>query len=155
MKLAKGVSFLASPKALPWMALAACVAVSKAKGQLSLAPLVAFLSAAAIDKGARFVVHQRRPRKASRHKGRDRFAYPSGHTSGATAIALAAAIALADGRSRRDRVLLYSLAGLYSAVVGWSRLQLDEHWFDDVVGGGAAGVAIAIGSTALTDSFAR
>lgn len=53
------------------------------------------------------------------------------------------------------RVGLYSLAGVWAAAVGWSRLQLDEHWFDDVLGGWSAGIAIAIASTACDDSCCR
>ena len=62
---------------------------------------------------------------------------------------------LADGCSATERVGLYSLAGVWAAAIGWSRLQLDEHWFDDVLGGWSAGIAIAIASTAFDDSFSR
>ena len=96
------------------------------------------VAAGGIDKATRFLVSQRRPPMAPHHKGHDRFAFPSGHTGAATAIALATAIELGDGCSATERVGLYSLAGVWAAAVGWSCLQLDEHWFDDVLGGWSA-----------------
>ena len=35
------------------------------------------------------------------------------------------------------------------------RRRVDEHWFDDALGGWSAGIAIAIASTAFDDSFSR
>ena len=34
-------------------------------------------------------------------------------------------------------------------------VQLEEHGFDDVLGGWSAGIAIALASTAFDDSFSR
>jgi len=155
VKLAKGISDFASPDVHPLVALVASVCVSAARGRPSVAPLIASASASGIDKAARFLGSQRRPPMATHHKGHDRFAFPSGHTAAATAIALATTIELGDGCSATERVGLYSLAGVWAAAVEWSRLQLDEHWFDDVLGGWSAGIAIAIASTAFDDSFSR
>ena len=152
VKVAKAVSYLGSPKIHPWVALALSVGLSLAKRRLCVAPLIASASATAIDKSARFVVDQRRPPKATKRKGRERFAFPSGHTSATTAIAVTTAMELAEDRPASESALLFAVAGATAAAVGWSRLQLDEHWFDDVAGGWAAGIAIAVGATALADT---
>ena len=150
VKVAKGISYLASPHTHPWVALASSVAITVAKRRLCLSPLVASTSATLVDKAARLLVDQHRPPKATRHKGRDRFAFPSGHTCAATAIAVSVALEVGEDRPAAERALALALVGIASAAVGWSRLQLDEHWFDDVAGGWAAGIAIAIGATAMT-----
>jgi undecaprenyl-diphosphatase len=151
VKVAKAVSYLASPEVHPWLSAAACVGLSLAKGRVCLAPVIASTSATGVDKASRFIVHQRRPPKATRHKGRERFAFPSGHTSATTAIALTIAMELAENRSVAEQAALYALAGASAVAVGWSRLELDEHWFDDVAGGWAVGIAIAMGASALAD----
>jgi hypothetical protein len=47
--------------------------------------------------------------------------------------------------------LLWTAVAALSISVGWSRLYLDEHWIDDVVGGWLAGIALGIGSTWACD----
>lgn len=106
--------------------------------------LIASLTVLVLDRGIRSVVFQRRPPGATKHIGRERFAYPSGHTAATAAITLAAALDLGELLDRRDRALLYAATSLCTAAVGWSRLELDEHWIDDVVGGWAMGVMVAL-----------
>jgi len=67
----------------------------------------------------------------------------------ATAIAVASAAEIADRLSPEERKLLWTAVIAFSISVGWSRLYLDEHWMDDVVGGWMAGVAIGLGSASL------
>jgi membrane-associated phospholipid phosphatase len=67
----------------------------------------------------------------------------------ATAIAIASAGEISDQLSDRERKLLWTAVAALSISVGWSRLYLDEHWIDDVVGGWMAGIALGIGSIAL------
>jgi membrane-associated phospholipid phosphatase len=57
--------------------------------------------------------------------------FPSGHT--ATAVGLAAALWRLD---RRAAVL----AGLFAALIAWSRIALSSHHFSDVVAGALLGV---------------
>jgi undecaprenyl-diphosphatase len=67
--------------------------------------------------------------------------FPSGHTTGATAVALTSAYMLA-----RDQVLPLSralpLAICVPTCVGVSRIYEDEHWATDVLGGWLAGVCV-------------
>jgi membrane-associated phospholipid phosphatase len=67
----------------------------------------------------------------------------------ATAIAIASAAEIADQLSSRERRFLWTGVAALSISVGWSRLYLDEHWIDDVVGGWMAGIAIGLGSASL------
>ena len=70
------------------------------------------------------------------------FAFPSGHTMGATLfyIFLAAICAHAMQR-RRMRVLAVSAAVLMVVLVGLSRIYLGAHFFTDVLGAIVAGLA--------------
>jgi membrane-associated phospholipid phosphatase len=62
--------------------------------------------------------------------------FPSGHTTAATLFALCCAWALmARFQHRRTRHAVWVAAGLYAAVLGWSRIWLGVHWPTDVVGG--------------------
>jgi membrane-associated phospholipid phosphatase len=72
--------------------------------------------------------------------------FPSGHTTAATLFALCCAWALmARFRSRRTRRAVWAAAGLYAAVIGWSRIWLGVHWPTDVLGGLLFGVAWTCG----------
>jgi membrane-associated phospholipid phosphatase len=147
---AKGISYLADPHAYPFVAAALGVLINRMERKGGFAPAAASIGALAVDNATRLFVHQRRPPKAGRHHGRNRFAYPSGHTTAATAIAIASAGEISDRLSDRERKLLWTAVAAISISVGWSRLYLDEHWIDDVVGGWLAGIALGIGSIEIT-----
>jgi undecaprenyl-diphosphatase len=70
------------------------------------------------------------------------FAFPSGHTMGATLfyMFLAAIVAYAM-KSRRVRVLAFACAMALVALIGATRIYLGAHFFTDVLGAIAAGLA--------------
>lgn len=70
------------------------------------------------------------------------FAFPSGHTMGATLfyMFIAAVVAYAM-KSKGVRVLAFSCAMLIVAVIGATRIYLGAHFFTDVIGAIAAGLA--------------
>ena len=146
---AKGISYLAGPYAHPLVASALGLLIYRNEGNGGLGVPAASLGALAVDNATRLFVHQRRPPRAGRHHGRSRYGYPSGHVTAATAIAVASAAEIADRLSPEERKLLWTAVIAFSISVGWSRLYLDEHWMDDVVGGWMAGVAIGVGSASL------
>jgi undecaprenyl-diphosphatase len=148
--VAKGISYLADPHIYPFVAAALGFLTNRRERKGGVGPIVASLGALVVDNGTRLVVHQRRPPKAGRHHGRNRFSYPSGHTTAATAIAIAVAGEISDGLSSRESELLWTAVAAIAISVGWSRLYLDEHWIDDVVGGWLAGIALGIGSIEIT-----
>jgi membrane-associated phospholipid phosphatase len=101
----------------------------------------------------RYIIHQSRPPKATRHPGLDKFAFPSGHTCAATAISLAFA-AQRSGNTRAQNRLAASAALAASLGIAWTRLYLDEHWIDDILGGWLAGIAVGGASVAATRALA-
>jgi undecaprenyl-diphosphatase len=147
---ARGISYLVDPHAYPFVAAALGVLINRMERTGGIAPAAAAIGALAVDNGTRLFVHQRRPPKAGRHHGRNRFGYPSGHTTAATAIAIASAGEISDRLSYRERKLLWTAVAAISISVGWSRLYLDEHWIDDVFGGWMAGITLGIASISLT-----
>jgi len=72
--------------------------------------------------------------------------FPSGHTTGVTAEALSIAYIL----SREELLSPAVLAGLlaWPLLVSTARLYRDRHWLSDILGGLAAGTAVA-GATSL------
>lgn len=152
-RIAKGISSLATPHVHPIVAavLGLLLRIDRRCG--GLAPSAASLAALGVDNGMRLFVHQRRPPKAGPHHALYRYGYPSGHTTAATAIAVAVAAEFDDGLSRDQQALLWSGVAAVALAVGWSRLYLDEHWLDDVVGGWMAGLVIGLGAASLEERY--
>lgn len=117
---------------------------SNLNGRATYAPLVASLAEFVLNKATRLFVHQQRPPGAKQRSGLNARGYPSGHTFAATAIAFATALEIGEGRSGAQRTVLFTAAAAYAAMIGWTRLILDEHWIDDVAGAWAGGIALAI-----------
>jgi undecaprenyl-diphosphatase len=67
--------------------------------------------------------------------------FPSGHTAGVTAEALAIAFVLAREKIASPAVIALLLA--WPIIVGVSRLYRDRHWFSDIVAGWVAGIGVA------------
>jgi membrane-associated phospholipid phosphatase len=67
--------------------------------------------------------------------------FPSGHTTGVTAEALSVAYVLSRERIASPAALAALLG--WPLVVGATRVYRDRHWASDVLGGWAAGVAVA------------
>jgi len=150
--VAEGISYLVGPHIHPFLAVALGVLIKRKGRTGAFGPGAASLGALAVDNATRLFVHQRRPPRAGRHHGRNRYGYPSGHVTAATAIAVASAGEIAAQLSDRERKLLWAAVAAFAISVGWSRLYLDEHWIDDVAGGWMAGIAIGIGSISLASS---
>jgi undecaprenyl-diphosphatase len=81
------------------------------------------------------VVRRPRPPEAVRLVVAHGWAFPSGHTANAVVVfSAAAAILVTAFVSRTEgRVLTWVLAGLATALVGFSRIELGVHWTTDVV----------------------
>lgn len=103
-------------------------------------------------RAVKLVYHRDRPRGRDRNgkrKPRRSDSYPSGHTTGVTALSLALAKVLAEPsgrrRDRRPRVRGSSrgLLAVAPLIMGSQRLLADDHWASDVLGGLALGTAVA------------
>jgi membrane-associated phospholipid phosphatase len=94
-----------------------------------------------VHRAMKVVLLRRRPPQP---RARPRFdSFPSGHTTGATALALTTAVIL-----HRERLLSGRRAATLAVgaplAMGIYRVVADDHWATDVVGGWALGSAIAI-----------
>jgi membrane-associated phospholipid phosphatase len=143
VRVARAITLLSESAVHPVLGLLLSKAASRAIHGRTYVPLAASLADFVVNKGTRLFVHQQRPPGAKPRTGLDRLGYPSGHTLAATAIAFSTALRIAEARPSQ-RHLLFGAAAAYAATIGWTRLTLDEHWLDDVVGGWAGGIALAI-----------
>lgn len=140
----------ASPHVHPIVALVLAAIATRATGRVAYAIPLASICATVVDKSTRMVIHQERPPRAGTHHGLDRYAFPSGHTCAITAISLATAFTLWPTLSLAQRGSIASAGAVAALGIGWTRLYLDEHWIDDILGGLLAGVAVGSGAVALT-----
>ncbi len=83
--------------------------------------------------------------------------FPSGHTAGAAALGLVAAIALIGALQPRPTGALALLAAsvVPSAIAGTGMVLLGAHYPTDVLGGYATAVIAVLGSALLLDRLAR
>lgn len=77
-----------------------------------------------------------------------RGSFPSGHMLRGTALALGTVYVVTGDRSRHAAALVAGVA-VYVALLGWSRVYLNEHWTSDVIGGLLLGVAAALAVLAV------
>ena len=79
--------------------------------------------------------------------------FPSLHATLSIAVYGMLSAILAHDRSPRVQVLVWSLAGLVTLIVGASRIYLGAHWPTDILGGYALGAAWLSFLVALTFAF--
>jgi membrane-associated phospholipid phosphatase len=71
--------------------------------------------------------------------------YPSGHLIRGMSLAVGTALLVA----RRRRAAALAVAAVYTAVIAWTRIYLNEHWASDVLGGLLVGLAAAVAVAAV------
>ena len=97
---------------------------------------------------SRLVIHRPRPPRPPHRRPKSESTFPSGHTTGVTALAVAAALKL-----HHEQILTNSQAAALG--IGWpvvtaaNRVYVREHWLTDVFGGLALGLTAAMGVLAL------
>jgi undecaprenyl-diphosphatase len=94
-----------------------------------------------MHRAVKVVLIRRRPLRSDARVRYDSF--PSGHTTGATALALTTAIILQrDGLISQRRAAAIGVGG--PLLMGFYRVVADDHWATDVAGGWVLGAAIAM-----------
>jgi len=123
-----------------------------------LLPVLAALAAASI--GAILAHHAvklvyRRPRPAiALARGKTEPAYPSGHTTDATAVVATSAFLLVQ-QGIAPPGLIVPVAVALAVITGVSRVLLGWHWPTDVLGGWCTGIAVAACSAGLYETLLR
>ena len=90
---------------------------------------------------SRLVIHRPRPPRPRHRRPKSESTFPSGHTTGVTALALVAARVLND-----EQILTNGQSAALG--IGWplvtaaNRVYVREHWLTDVLGGLALGVSV-------------
>ena len=111
----------------------------RARGSRPLA--AAALGGWATQRAIKLLVTRRRPPSQAGDSNEQR-SFPSGHTTGVTAVAVTAAYVL-----YQQQLITGPVAGGLAAapplLMGLSRVYADEHWATDVLAGMATGSAIA------------
>lgn len=99
-----------------------------------------------VHRGVKVIYQRERPRIPRVRRRMD--SYPSGHTTGATALAVTAALVLRrNGVLSRNAALAIGIAA--PLVMGAYRVIDDEHWATDVLGGWLLGGCIALTCAAM------
>lgn len=107
----------------------------------------------ATHRVVKLAIRRRRPR-TMRGRGQEYEAFPSGHTTAATAIVLTAAnVLLRQGLISRETALALGL--FVPLTIGASRVVADEHWSSDVVGGWIGGAGVAALATIAFEATAH
>lgn len=153
LRVAKGIKVVGKPPVQLPLAAVTTYCLRRADvpgaGAVATAALAAFLT----DKACKRVVHRRRP-PSYRGTEKNR-SFPSGHTTATAALTFTLA-ALLQRHGTLRAPCGTGAAALLTALVGASRLYLDEHWFGDVLAGALLGGAASCGALAASESlFAR
>ena len=126
--------------------------IRRRKGRGASAIITAAWLGWLVHRGVKLVYFRTRPPKPRVRRRVD--SYPSGHTTGTTALAVAAALVLRrDERISPGRSVLMALGA--PALMGAYRVVADDHWATDVIGGWLLGSAIGISCYAALGDESR
>ena len=105
--------------------------------------VAAFAGSQILSQGLKVLFQRGRPELEDPIVQLTTYAFPSGHSFGATATYGALALVLASAAAkRRSRTVVLAIAGTLIVVVGASRVILGRHYTLDVLAGIAGGVAL-------------
>lgn len=138
------LSFVGSGGVVAALALMVACIVWWRSRDLVLAAVVPFASAIAgvAELAGKHVVGRLRPVTAAA-SGELGYGFPSGHTTGFTAMAVAISAVAARGLARRRRRMLDAILVVLALAVGTARVLMGVHYVFDIVAGFALGVLCA------------
>ncbi len=140
---AKFVSHVGDPAVLVVAALVIAVALASTPRRRSLMPAIALVVGSVFARAGKVLVGRPRPPLALRLVRESGPSFPSGHTTGTTALFVAAALIAWPVVPRRGKFAVAATALALSIGVGVSRLVLGVHWGSDVIAGWIVGGAVA------------
>ncbi len=149
---ARAITDLGSPVGV--VALAVIVSGALTWRRRSAVPAVFVLGAVGFAAGAstltKYVVARERPPAVLHLTAESDFSFPSGHTTGTTALVGTVLVVLVLTRPGYARTAVASVcaAGIVATVAA-TRLYLGVHWLTDVVGGAVLGTAVTLVATTL------
>lgn len=150
--LARPVTLLSLP-ILVVAATAGLVLWLKQKDRLEAAIAIGFAPVAAATLGQGFTMFfpQRNPpdNQEGQSGQASESSFPSGHTAGVTAEALAIGYILSRDKLISPSVLSFVLG--WPIIVGAIRLYRDRHWASDILAGWVAGAGVAAASAVIYD----
>ncbi len=124
------------------LALVAAMLVARRAGVARGAPVaLASLGGVLSHQSIKRFYRRARP-AAALLSGKREPAFPSGHTTNSTAVCATAAYVLLRERMVPPAAVL-PLAVAVPIVVGLTRVELEQHWLTDVIGGWIAGIGVA------------
>ncbi|MDQ6727642.1 MAG: phosphatase PAP2 family protein [Actinomycetota bacterium] len=144
--VASAVMKLGSPGAVLVLSAVVAVGAWRRFGDPLLAAFCPFAVATALvaEWLVKRTVQRRRPfTAAAAHQGG--VSFPSGHATGAAALAIAVVVLLVAARARGRHVLIPVLLG-YAAAVGAARMVVGVHYLSDVLAGLAVATVVVAGS---------
>jgi undecaprenyl-diphosphatase len=103
---------------------------------------------------SRLIIHRPRPPRPPHRGPKRESTFPSGHTTGVTALAVAAALTLRDEHILTNRQAAALGIG-WPLVTAANRVYVREHWFTDVLGGLALGLSASMAVLATRDFTAE
>lgn len=141
---------------LPAVLVVGMASYRRARSWAALAQLLVVMGGAvALYQLVKVLVARPRPDVSLMAASASGYAFPSGHTTQTTAVAISAALLLASWTRRWPRkVTIWAAAVLLCLAVGFSRVYLGVHWPTDVLAGYALG-ALWASTCALAARTAR
>jgi undecaprenyl-diphosphatase len=94
-------------------------------------------------RATRLLFNRRRPPRPAHRGPKSESSFPSGHTTGLTALATAAGLVLERNRIVSPLAARAITLGV-PLVVGFNRVYVREHWLTDVVGGWLLGASVGL-----------